>query len=459
MKKLRCLLAKILSIVIGICMILTMMPAMSVKALSLQEQAWLSALRPKMPKVEGGTSYPAELIVSVQKFTVTMKGTCALEGEVTDEQLIDILKQAASAVDEYKSPEDAVNDKRQVSDLKGKLKQGSGDINHILENWAKLAGVDKEYAILHGALPDYGVGDVIGAAGGKLNIPGLSTILSVLQVSWDEYQRDQERWNDITSVINANARLRKYNEKINELLRDEMSKNMGWTIRIYDQQIKDTLYREAPAVTLPVICNADIELKKNDGEFGSVSGTYSGYFKFKSDVDMSDYDANFHRYLADYLNGNMEAGATKFAGALGARAVAGLKYEPVSQTVNRPSESKYALGSDNVYLTLSLPEGVNRTVFELPIDTMALTQEEYVDIIDMVSVLKQETDAVLATHTWVDIEDSESGTYYMDNNGILKEKVPPYRVEEYSNPESGSLPTRDIRPYISMTLVVNMLEE
>ena len=95
---------------------------LSANAISLQEQSWLSHLRPtSIPVPRGRDSYPAELLVSVSnQKEIKLKGTCSLEGKLTDDDVLDAIKKAASEAG-YKSPENAVDDKLKIDSLKSKL--------------------------------------------------------------------------------------------------------------------------------------------------------------------------------------------------------------------------------------------------------------------------------------------------------------------------------------------------
>ena len=78
------LISKIFSLLLTVCVIAALLsfgPAMPAGAIGLQEQSWLSHLRPaNLPKPLGKDSYPAELLVAVANTKeVKLTGTCSLE--------------------------------------------------------------------------------------------------------------------------------------------------------------------------------------------------------------------------------------------------------------------------------------------------------------------------------------------------------------------------------------------
>lgn len=199
--------------------------------------------------------------------------------------------------------------------------------------------------------------------------------------------------------------------------------------------------------TVPGIFTADIELVKDDGSFGNINGTYTGRFKLSMDADLTDYDNRRHIIFADYMNKsqqklslpNVPGGRTHWSG--------------VSVQVNKPSESKLTLEGDGVSVALSLPPGVNRTLFELPLDANALEQTEYKNSEDIVFTIRGTHGDVVYTYISTDIKDDSGFQYHHDYNEAVAPDIPPVSTE---NEESYQAPT-DVRPYIQLTLVIDML--
>lgn len=446
---------------LALCMALTMIP--SAHAMSLQEQSWLSLLRPKLPELEG--SYPARLLVTLPSAeTVTLNGTCGVGGTVTDEQLIDILKRACSAVEGYKDPQNAVNDMVLAAAIKEKLKFTEEDMAQLQQNFLALSGFDKVADLLNLTMPGVGGSDMASIAAeiitegevglGFLNpIPdslggfAQGLIINGVFVTWEEFQRDKEKYKDIVNMSQANARLRQYYGRVDELLRDAMSDNTAWAIRIYEQKVVDTLYDVNFEYYAPCIYTADIELVKDDGSYGNIDGTYTGRFKLSSEFDLTGYDSNYHVMYAKFLNSSDED--LPFSSNRH-------DYSPVSITVNRPTEEKITLEKSNVSVTLSMPPGMLRTRFELPLDATALEQTEFVSIQDMVVEVEDPTEYrgdAGKTHIRTIIKDSETGTHY-DQYYVIY--YPPGEPPiEHTNVNDDYIPT-DVRPYIQMTLVVDM---
>ncbi len=460
MKRMR----RFLTLCLVLCLALTMLPA--AQALTLQEQSWLSHLRPKLPKLEG--DYPARLLVTLPNFeTVTLSGTCGVGGKLTDEQLVEILRRACAAVDSYKTPQDAVNDKVLAAAIKEKLKLSDEDIERFEKNILSLLGLDKVADILNFTMPGVGGSDMASIAAeivtegkpglGFLNpipdsIGGFAQglIINGVFISWEEFQRDKDKYKDIVNLSQANARLRQYYARVDELVRQAMSDSTAWAIRIYDQQVAEGKMHPLYDYTVPGVFTAEIELIKDDGSYGNVNGAYTGRFKLSMDTDLTDYDNRRHIIIADYMNKAQQklslpgvpGGTTHWSG--------------VSVQVNKPSESKLTLEGEGVSVTLSLPPGADRTLFELPLDATTLEQTEHKMIEDIVYTVRGITGPrgdVVYTHIDTYIKDDSGFQYWHNYQEAVAPGIPPVSVE---NEESYQAPT-DVRPYIQMTLVVDML--
>lgn len=439
-------------------MILAALPAF---ALTPHEQAWLSRLRPaSLPKPNGATSFPAELQFAVTGQTpVTLKGKCSLEGELTDEELLDAIKKAAAEHDEYKSADDASDDAVTVEKLSGKLKFSPEDQKRIVSNWLSLAGVDKIVALLGGKIPDYGKADVVGVVtemilkgdvikglktlNPKPSAPGVGTVISGAFITWDEFKRDQERFQDIVELANARARLRRYNTILNRLLKEQMKDRTAWVIRIEDQVSVSQNYRKSPDIDVPYIYTSETVLKKKDGNMENPVGVYEGEFKLKVDLELSDYDANFHKYLAEQLNDVLRKAGYSATSAL---------WKPVSQTVNHPSVNEMTLKGENVYV--SLENGLGQ-VYEMTLDPWKLDVTRYKVLHDMVSVIRKENDAVSETLTWTEIHDSESRTAYHQDYTVIVNKLTGEKSET-TNTDDDPYADGDMRGLIGVRLIVDL---
>ena len=101
-------------LLLALCMAVSLVPMSATAAVSGQDAYYLERLAPKsMPRAT--ESYPAKLILtSAMPFdspvTLELKGTLGLNAELTDEEIVAILKQAVSAVKSYTSPQSACDD-------------------------------------------------------------------------------------------------------------------------------------------------------------------------------------------------------------------------------------------------------------------------------------------------------------------------------------------------------------
>lgn len=441
-------------------------PPLTAEAMSLQEQSWLSHLSPSnLPKPRGRDSFPAEILVSVaQQQQVKLKGTCSLEGKLTDDDVLDAIKNAATKAG-YKSPENAVDDKLKIDSLKNKLSFNEEEKNRIIKNWLSLVGMDKVADLLHGQLPSFGETDAVSVIVDMISegeLPGASTLSPVptdvggfaqgmvingVFLTFDQFKRDQEKYKNIVELSEANARFREFSARLNSIVRDETRKKTAWTIRIQDQVVETQLYRGAPDINAPYIYTSDIVLKKNDGNFDSPAGTYQGSFELKVDVSLEEHDRNFAKLLADYYNNKLKE-------TMG-NVPASMYWTVVSQTVNRPSVNETTLSGGNVYVTLDR-SGSLGGVFELKLNTMALDVTRNRVLHDYVSVLQQKGEAATETLTWTDITDSETGTAYHQDHSIVV--TINGETFESTNTDDDPYPNIDVRGYIGLTLVVDMAE-
>ncbi len=432
-------------------------------ALSLQEQSWVSHLRPtNMPKPKGSTSYPAELLIDMPNHTqVKLKGTCSLEGQLTDEDILDALKKAAAETG-YKSPENAVDDKLKIDRLKDKLTFSQEDQERIIKNWLSIAGMDKVADILKGKFPNYGETDAASIvidmikSGDPPDLSALSPvptdfggfaqniIINGTVLTVEQYKRDQQKWKDIVELSQARGRYREFTAHVNSIIKQKTKEKTAWTIRIQTQAVQEQLYRGAPEIHLPYIYTSDIVLTKKDGKFDTPKGVYEGEFKIDVDVSCEDYDRNFHKYLAEYLNDGLKKNMPMIKPEM--------LYSPISQSSNRTSENKTTLGKNSVYVTLD--KNALGGVYELEINTFSLDILYQKVLHDFVCVVTKKTDGGSETITWTEITDSETKTSYQQtHNRVVTASG---EVLESVNTDDDPYPDTDVRGYIKLTLVVDM---
>lgn len=469
----------ILVISLALCMMLAALPAAPAYGVSLQEQTWLKWLEPGFDDPVKNDSYPAQVIISAPRLDLTYSGKCLLKGEITDEEKISVLKEACGVIGEYKNPEDACEDQRLVDALTLKLSFKKADQDRIINNWIALFGLDKVKAILGDKLPEYGAGDaisigteVIGNLTELITTPhiddlevsfgsfspvplGMSDIMQGLiingsVVTWDEFWKNQEQWKDRVTLLNTKARLRKYYDKVRLLMDDKERKNLKWSIDIDGQIIKSILYREVPEIYVPCICYFDAQLVK-EGNGGNTlpDGTYTGSIKFRTALELSDFDANFHKYLAKAIND----GKLKIQGPAAGQ-VKHVPYTAVSQSVQVTSENRYMLEGSDVSIRMNLPENSKKGRMESPVDLSMLEQKEYAQKMDMLSVVEQKSEAATNTLNWAQMEDSDAGVYYLNTFGTVVDISG--KVQSYDNPENGSMPKPDMRQYIQMRIIVDV---
>ncbi len=462
---------RLLTFTLTLLMALTLCAAPA-HALTLQETYYLETLYPNRPK--NAASYPARLIVNVNGSTATLNGTCGMDASLTEEEMLSILKHGLDAVSGYKELEDAAQDKNTVTSLTEKLKFSDEDMKEIMNNLLSLVGWDNipgmltpisapkidalngdpfhDYETINGAVK-FGdkVGDIVDILAGEGDLldflkpdmlPSVQEFLyNGAKVSWEQFQKDQQKYKDIAALYQAKSRLRQYYARVNQLVKDAQSEDGAWAIRIYDQQVIQAKYLPTYDQLVPQIWTADIELVKGDGSMGNVNGAYTGSFSLKMDTDLAEFDSRRHILFAEHMNKSQEQVA---AGAI--------HWSPASLQLNAPSENKVSFAGDGVSVTLTLPPGANRTLFELPLDATALEQTEYVNTCDYVMVIGGESISGVYTITWTEISETDS-FYQSDHNVVIDRNG--HRVEG-TNEDSGPLPT-DMRPYIRMTLVVDML--
>ena len=443
---------RILSLCLALCLLAAATPA---RAASVDTARWLSVLEPeKTVERRDVTSFEARLEVSMPSYSATLHGTCAIEGELTDEDLLEAIERGAAAVGEYASPEDAVEDQTLIYKLNDKLKISEADQKQLIRDWLRLTGMDKVYDMLHLTRPSYGVEDAITVVAESIwkgELPGLSSlapfptgmsgfaiggVVNGTVVSWEAYQRDKERYQNIVELANAKARLRRFNAAVREFLLERQKERQAWTIRIQDGVTQDQMYMPTYDISAPYDYSSDIVLTKKGG-LDSPAGVYNGSFLLNIEVELWDFDMNFAKYLAD-----------KYTRSSGGR----LQYHPVSMTVHRPSESMGSIGGDDLSLRVALPPGVLRTVLEYDVDLwkmQVLKEASNFDFVAEVACTQPGAD-IKGVYTMIQsVEENSSYVHLVFyNNG----------VKSTEDGQSGPYPDLDARSLLRARLVLDMME-
>ena len=443
---------RILSLCLSLCLLAAAAPA---SAASVNTAEWLSILEPeKTVERRDVTSFEARLEVSMQGYSATLRGTCSIEGELTDEDLLEAIERGVAAVGEYGSPEDAVEDQMLIYKLNDKLKISEADQKQLIRDWLRLTGMDKVYDMLHLTRPSYGVEDAITVVAESIwkgELPGLSSlapfptgmsgfaiggVVNGTVVSWEAYQRDKERYQNIVELANAKARLRRFNAAVREFLLERQKERQAWTIRIQDGVTQDQMYMPTYDISAPYDYSSDIVLTKKGG-LDSPAGVYNGSFLLNIEVELWDFDMNFAKYLAD-----------KYTRSSGGR----LQYHPVSMTVHRPSESMGSIGGDDLSLRVALPPGVLRTVLEYDVDLwkmQVLKEASNFDFVAEVACTQPGAD-IKGVYTMIQsVEENSSYVHLVFyNNG----------VKSTEDGQSGPYPDLDARSLLRARLVLDMME-
>jgi hypothetical protein len=440
---------KIVSVILTLALMagMTVFTAQPASALTSQETYYLATLKPVfMPRAK--ESYPAKLLVKSTirgiPSNLTFTGNCGVNAEVPDEEMLKMLKESLSAVSTYKELQNPADDKLLIESLTQKLDFTSEDLNEILDNWAKMLGYDEVLDLVDGNIPIPDAGDAInavidGAQGENPLKPGPSVVgafVAGVFITYEQYQKDIEKWENIVKLSQAKARIRAYYSELAEKIRAYLAEHGDWKITINAQELSEMSYNQMPnAATL--IWTADIDLKKTDGGFTTAAGTYSGVFKLSADADFSNYDSGYAQFYADSIN------------------VKGAPF-PYYVTGNSgpSSELKLAYEIPNCKLNISLPHGVTRHFFEENIPNTALTQTEFTIKSDRTVELRSNSNPYV-TMFWQQIEDDG---VLAQNQATTVHYPAPIGPQTTNNNDGYNDPwPPDTRGSITMTLVIDML--
>jgi hypothetical protein len=460
---------KAVLLLLALCMAVSLVPMAASAAVSGQDAYYLARLKPNpLPKAK--ESYPAKLIVNssmpfASPVTVELKGTLGINAELTDEEIVAILKQAVSAVKSYTSPQSACDDLVLVEELLEKLKFTKEDMDEIIKNWEKLLGVDIIADLLSGKLPNTDAADMVNslidAKNGKVamnpkpGMPGWGTVVDGVFISFDEWEKDQQKYKDIIKLSQANERLSAYNSRVRGLIRDKLKEKGGWRLEINSQDIKDLDFEGIPGSRQ--LWSAYIDLNKTDSDLTTAGGTYKGRFEFVFDAELSTFDAKYDDYWVDLFNGTDNYTAAGRHMTPPSAVQAGMQALGLWKIVSYNTKDtvvKIGFEIPEVSLNLTLPAGVNRKFFEIPISGSELFMNEYTYQLDKSIEFRQDFNGgqgyQLFNHQEIVDDDITSYSEY-------QLVVIPYREPlETSGGDSGSY-VPDMTRYISMTLVIDML--
>lgn len=443
----------LLMLALALCLVaVTAMPAL---ALSRQEEYYLSVLRPALPKTAGAASYPARLRVDIAgrpPTSFSLSGKIGMDASISDEELLAILKSGLAGEKTYKELQNPVDDKVLVQDLTQKLKFSDQD---MLDNWKKLLGIDAVAELLSGKLPDIGASDVVNSIVDGLQgdipmmpgLPGVGTVIDGAFVSWDEFQKDQQKYKDIIALSQAKQRLRSYYAKVDQLIRDFISDKGDWTIRIDGRDTQPYTFHQVEGNTQTL--TADVRLVKADGSAGNVTGTYTGRFNLHWEADLGAFDAGYGAYLQAVFDGNVLPPGISVP-------TIPMRYRSARWVLatdeGPPSEDYIVLEAEEYSVNLALPAGVNRAFLELPLSAEPLFVTDFVRQVQRVVFF--DLVAPECSGSW------DMSLNYDDTLQIMFDDWEVHAPEgSYygDNTESYNFDP-DITPYMRMTLVVDMLD-
>jgi hypothetical protein len=255
-------------------------------------------------------------------------------------------------------------------------------------------------------------------------------------VSYEEFWKDQQKYKDIVKLYQAKERLRAYNSLLSGKIRDWLAEHDDWSIVINSQDVADLTYREMPGSKQ--LWTADIDLKKSDGGFGSINGTYSGVFKLSMDADMSTFDNGYADFEAKLWSSEF----THFY-AIG--------------NEGQSSEIKLAYEIPNCRLNIALPSGVSRHFFEENIPSSNLTQTDFTVNVDRTATIRSTIQSGGYEEIVVQIIEDNGVYSYNDTQTLYIPGKSPFVT---SNPDGAHNPwPPDTRGYVTMTLIIDMLDK
>ena len=445
-------------IVFGMAASIAPIPAQA--TLANRDDYYVAVLKPeRMPRVK--ESYPARLKMSLASpylsANVEFAGSVGVNAALTDEELLEMLKAALPVVDGYRELQDPVDDKVLVRQLTEKLQFTGEDMQEIVENWKKMLGVDELSDLLSGKFPGFDAADgataaldlaetIIGVAGDytythdvslKPSLPGgAGTVINGIFISYEEYQKDVERYEDIVRLSKTKERLRVYYSAVNEQIRDRMAEKGDWRLVINSQDVADFTFMEMPGNKQ--LWTAEIDLVKSMDGLTSIEGTYSGTFKLGMEADMSAFDNGYAAYWA----GRTSTAQTSYS---------------VTTNEGQRSVMKLDFEIPDCQLGISLPSGTLRHFFEEEIPSSELMQSHFSVNVDRTFSMR--ADLPQGSYTTSDqhitqlngeFMRSETSTTFINSPGAAPSVV------QSDSPSRMEWPP-DLRGSVTMTLIIDML--
>ncbi len=432
------------------CLTLAAMPVPAQAALEGRDAYYLAVLKPeRMPRVK--ESYPAKLIFNLASpylsANVSFAGSVGVNAEITDEEMLEMLKASLPSAGSYSELQNPVDDKVLVRELTEKLKFSDEDLQNILNNWAALLGLDAVKSILGGKTPELGASDLAGAiidaAGDEISIPGApempggaGTIINGVFISYAEYQKDLEKYEDIIRLSQTKERLRSYYSAVGDMIRDRMAEKGDWRLIINAQDVADLTFMNMPGSRQ--LWTADIDLVKSMDGLTSIEGTYSGRFNLSMEADMSAFDNGYAAWWAEEVSNQQT------------------DYN-VTANEGQRSEMKLNFEIPDCQLGISLPAGTLRHFFEEEIPSSALMQSHFSVSVDRTFSIR--ADLPQGSYTTSDqhitqfngeFTRSETSTTFVNSPGAAP------NVVQSDSPSSMEWPP-DMRGSVTMTLVIDML--
>ncbi len=464
---------KSLVIMLAFVIAVSVTPLSASAGLPNRDAYYLSVLRPKsVPRAK--ESYPVKLIFSPPMLyppaRLEFRGTCGVNAEITDDELLEILRASMSAVSEYRELQDPVDDRVLIQELTEKLKFSNEDMQEIIENWKKMLGVDELSDVLSFKFPGYDGADgvtaaldltetIIGVAGDytythdvslKPNMPGgAGTIINGIFISYEQYQKDLEKYQDIITLSKTKERLRAYYSEVGERIQESIAKKGSWTIKINSQDWADLTFNWIPGNRQ--LWTADIDLKREyDGNLQSGMGTYTGRFELRVDTDLSVFDNTYDDDWVKWLNTVDKKTITPIQNAVLSIPPSGT-WVAASNT-GQKSVARYAYEIPDCSLNLSLPAGVNRGFFEISISNTKVFLTEYTQQVDRtIVVIGRDTGWThTLTHQLIMDDNLTIASGHLDMVNSSGESWPIDNSETWNGVEN-------LDRYMDMTLVIDML--
>ena len=446
----------------------------------------LAAFQPKVVKLQ--KQCPAEVTLTIADGTLTFKGTAGTKAVLSEAETLQAIRDAVKAVPEYSSVDDAYADVMLVRELTGELEFGSKDIERIQNNLAKILGLKSLKNLLDAfsdELPDltweddreaveaaqnesswkdaaktakdaYKTGKALKKAakafknlarGRGIGVPSTAKIIiHGFEVSYEEFKRDQKKYADMVELLNAKERLRRFQNAVSLALYDRMKP-------VFVIDVGGTKAGNAyvgSGYQCPARYSLQLVVYKDDGK-PYYEGSYSGTMILNVDVDTEEFDAGYGQRWADMLNGLRKAEDDRIQGIVGRRPSDDLLYQVVDNG-GAPSSVYTHYKSDSFKLTVPNRNAAGQSVVQL--DPMQLYVADMDNFLDRHMTVRAENDVIMHELTISDCM-NKNGDYFYEDYSLSREKIPPYKEYVGDNPETGTLPQIDTRPYLNIVLTID----